>query len=60
MCNKSTLVENGECGDKSCSEKNCKYCGLINGIDKCLVCNENYSLLIHKDEYKCVKQKEST
>lgn len=59
MCNQGVMVEDNSCGGKNCLDSNCKYCGLVGGMEKCLVCRENYAVLIQKGEYKCIKEKET-
>ncbi len=60
MCTEQIMVKDGICNPKNkCFDINCKYCASIDQSEKCLVCNENYAVFILKDEYKCIKEKET-
>lgn len=50
MCNEGVMVIEGKCSAESkCTDENCRYCALVDGIEKCLVCKQDYALLIRHD-----------
>ena len=51
------MVKDGQCNDNSkCTDENCRYCALVDGVEKCLTCKDSYHLLIVEDRYECIKE----